>query len=237
MQDKRRYKRFAVGIMGINGTMTFARHVKILDMSAGGVALKASRRLNLGSEYTLRIEYHEKALTVKGTVIWSMIGESVSNSRGERIPVYTAGMKFKDISEEKIQEIISFIKEYKENTAGQSGAKLSGFRHSIRVHIRRPDTAVLNFPENYKVKNLSLGGMLVESEQKPDLETRLPMELTFAEDKTIYFWGRIASFNLVKEKERDIEHYEMGVEFLDMSEKDRDILSKFIGLLGHIERG
>jgi c-di-GMP-binding flagellar brake protein YcgR len=234
MQERRRYKRFAVGIMEMNGKMTFARHVKILDISVGGVALKASRRLNLGNEYTLRIEYQERALTVKGTVIWSLIGESIKNSRGERIPVYTSGLKFRDISEEKIQEIIGFMKQYKENSAEKTGAMLSGFRRSVRVHIRTPEAAVLNFPENYRVKELSLGGMLIESEQKPDLESSIPMEMTFADDKTIYFWGRIASFNLVKE--REIEHYKMGIEFLDMPEKDRDMLNKFVGLLDHIER-
>jgi c-di-GMP-binding flagellar brake protein YcgR len=163
-----------------------------------------------------------------------LIGDSVKNSRGERVPVYAAGMKFRDISEEKIQEIINFIKEYKESSAVQAGGKLSGFRHAVRVHIKTPEAAVLHFPETYKVKKLSLGGMLIESEQKPDLEDRLPMEITFAEDKTVYFWGRVASLNLVKE--RDIEHYEIGVEFLNMAEKDRHILNKFITLLGHIDR-
>ena len=56
MQNKRRYKRFVVDILEINTRLTFARNVKILNISVGGVSLRVDKQLNIGSDYTLRIE-------------------------------------------------------------------------------------------------------------------------------------------------------------------------------------
>ncbi len=55
MKEKRRYKRFSVDSAEMDGNMVFAHAVKIINISIGGVALKADRKLNVGCEYTLKI--------------------------------------------------------------------------------------------------------------------------------------------------------------------------------------
>jgi c-di-GMP-binding flagellar brake protein YcgR len=221
--------------MGISGRMTLARDVKILDISAGGVALKASRRLNIGCEYALKIEYDDKVLRVKGFVVWALIGDSIKDVSGNSVPVYTAGLRFIDVSEEKMREIRGFLKEHEEGICEQGVETYGGVRQHIRVHVKSPEQAILNFQENYQVKKLGLGGMLIESELKPDIEFRLPMEVTFTEDKTIKFVGRVASYHLVKDK--DVERYDVGIEFLDMSEQDKTVLNEFVRLLENIDLG
>jgi len=83
---------------------------------------------------------------------------------------------------------------------------------------------------SYKVKSLSLGGMLIESEHPLEIESKLPMEIkTLTENRHIKFLGRVTSCLLIKNK--DIEHYDIGIEFVEMSENDREILVELIRVL------
>ena len=108
-----------VNLLEISGKMLLARYMKILDISASGVSLKADRRLNIGSEYSLRIEGMGKILQLKGTVIWSLLGESIETPVGAFIPVYKAGMSFMDVNEDKIDEIGKFIDLYRQEVTMQ----------------------------------------------------------------------------------------------------------------------
>jgi len=112
MQDRRRHKRFAMDIMDMKGKMMFARAVKILNISSGGILFKADRRLNIGRNYVLKLENKGEVLTIHGTVICSKLTESQKDPEGDIIPIYTAGMKFTKVSNEnKINEIINLIKD------------------------------------------------------------------------------------------------------------------------------
>ncbi len=230
MRERRQHKRFRVDVVEINGKMMLADEVKILDISIGGVSLTADRRLNMGGEYAIKLEDKGKVLTVKGTVVWSVLSGNKKGPDGEIIPVYTAGMKFVDVSDKKINEIADFIENRKQETVKQAELyKISGFRHSVRVHIDAPERASLNSPENYRVKILSLGGMLIESEYALETESRLSMEITLPASESIKFLGRIASCRLVTGEET--KHFDIGIEFADMSAEDRKRFSEFVFLL------
>jgi c-di-GMP-binding flagellar brake protein YcgR len=77
--------------------------------------------------------------------------------------------------------------------------------------------------------------MLIESRYALEIESKIPMKIIFSEEKSINCLGRIASCSLVKNEEP--EQYDIGVEFLDMSEQDREILNEFIRLLDNINGG
>ena len=96
MEEKRRFKRFSVDIMDINGKMILSTYVKILDISIGGISFKANRRLNMGGEYSLKMKSKGGELTVKGIIVRSALSESISDSWGNIVPVYSAGMQFTD---------------------------------------------------------------------------------------------------------------------------------------------
>ncbi|MCL5422550.1 MAG: PilZ domain-containing protein [Nitrospirae bacterium] len=59
--------------MDINGKMLFTSEVKPIDVSIGGICLKADRRFEIGREYTLKLEYDDKILSVNGSVVWSVL--------------------------------------------------------------------------------------------------------------------------------------------------------------------
>lgn len=113
MRNRRHHERFAVNLLEINGKMLLAKYVKILDISIGGVALKADKRLNIGSEYTLRIEGKGMGLKLKGIIVWSLLDDTLKTSRGDFIPIYKAGMKFTEVSKDQIDEIENFIEFHK----------------------------------------------------------------------------------------------------------------------------
>jgi c-di-GMP-binding flagellar brake protein YcgR len=217
--------------MEMSGKVVLAKSLKIVDISIDGICLKTEKRLNIGGEYTLKMDGKKKTLVVKGTVAWALLSENSVDSYGNIIPVYKAGMKFVDVSKEKINEIVNFIEEYRRDIDKLINLySLSGRRLYVRISIEDPEKAILNYQGSYKVKSLSLGGMLIESEHPLEIESRFPMKVkTLTENSYIKFLGRVASCLLIKDD--GIEHYDIGIEFIEMLQKDRKILVELIGVI------
>lgn len=235
MKERRRYKRFVVDILDISTTMTFAKNVKIYDISIGGVALKVNKRLDIGSEYDLKIEGKGRILSLRGVVIWSFLSESLVDTSGNIIPVYRAGLKFIPVTNDMKAEIEHFIDTHKKQLHKQVNvSEIKSTRLHVRFTIQDPEMALLSFHERFKVKTIGLGGMLVESEQPIEKEQTFPMEIAFTEDKAIKCSGRVASCNEIPHGE--MQHYQIGIEFLDISERNRAVLHEFVRLLDNMER-
>jgi len=221
MHDKRRYKRFKLNDLEVNGKMVLATEVKVIDISVSGISIKADRRLNIGSDYALKLE-GGKTISLRGTVVWCSLIDSRKGPKGELIPMYSAGMQFKDMSKERIIELQYLIESHKIKEIHVIG----GTRLNIRFHIKDPENAILVYPDNYKVKTISLGGMLIECFRDFEIESRLPMEMFIHDDNTLKFVGRVASSKAIDKE--DQKQYDIGIEFLDLTEKDREILTSFI---------
>jgi c-di-GMP-binding flagellar brake protein YcgR len=232
MENRRRFKRFSVNILDINGKILFAHDVKILNLSVGGALIKADRRLNIGGNYVLKLETQEKVLSLKGEVVRSTLSESITNEKGEVVPVYTAGLKFSDLTTEHIDEIAGFISENVIQFEGEDTYdemdvfKLSGVRLYVRFHIDDPEKATIQFQDNYVVKKISLGGMLIESAQALEVETNYPMEMSINADTIIKFQGRVITCLQVGYDK--MERYDIGVEFLQITAQDKELLRTFI---------
>ena len=221
MLDKRKYKRFKLNDREVNGKMVLATEVKVIDISISGISLKANRRLNIGSDYTLKLE-GSKTVSLKGTVVWCSLTETRKGSQGEMIPIYSAGMQFKDMSAERKTELQYLIESHKIEEVHVTG----GTRLNIRFHIKDPENAILIYPDDYKVKTISLGGMLIECLRNFKIESRIPMEMFIHDDNPLKFVGRVASCRAI-DKEGP-KKYGIGIEFLNLTEKDREVLASFI---------
>jgi c-di-GMP-binding flagellar brake protein YcgR len=108
-------------------------------------------------------------------------------------------------------------------------SRINDLRHNVRAYINAPDESTLNFSESYRVQILSLSGMLIESDHPLDIETILPMEITLPEYGPVGFTGRIASCRLITDREHS--HFDIGVEFKEMSEDGEEKLKEFILML------
>ena len=147
--------------------------MKINDVSLGGISLTTEKRLNLGKEYTLNIKGKETRLTVKGIVVWSFLSESIIDASGNVIPIYKTGIKFMDLSNERENNIRRFIEDHKKEPDRKIDVhSLSGNRLNVRFQVTQTDKAILESQDDYRVKNISLSGLLIESghEFKYDLD-------------------------------------------------------------------
>ncbi len=214
--------------MDIKGKMVFANDVRIIDISIGGVSFEKDRKLDLDGEYTLRMEGKGKVLCLKGIVVWSSLIKGIETPGSEPVLGYKTGMKFTDVSKEKMKEILAFIESHKKELRQEDMCKLSGLRMHVRFLIETLEKAVLNIHEGYKIKNLSLSGMLIESKDPLEIGRKIPMEIVRSADKSIKFLGRVVSYTLSKDNDR--EFYDIRIEFLDMPEKDREMLKEVICL-------
>ena len=217
--DKRRQPRFIVE--GVHGKLTFASQVEILNMSLSGAALKVDRRLNIGTEYLLKLEVQDKTISVKGVVVWSALDEMRKGPHGDNTPVYSAGMRFTDVLTRRLVELLEFIDENK-----LIGEKRLG---GLRFRIHASGKALLDVPQPYEVKVISLRGMLIESERRLELEQCCPMELSLEESASFAFTGRVAFCAEIAEEGRSV--YQMGIEFVELPAADRARLDAFVRLL------
>ncbi|MBI4823863.1 MAG: PilZ domain-containing protein [Nitrospirae bacterium] len=215
MDDKRRHKRFTVE--GIHGNMLFISDIHIINISLGGAAIETSRRLRIGTEYTIKLDDKGRSISFKGLVVWAVLKEGKKSAHGEVIPVYRAGIEFRTIVSEKLEELVTFIDGHKKADEG----RLKG----LRFKIHGPERAVLDYIYSYTVKKLSLGGMLIESSDEFKLDETYSMEIFLPHDKAIRFSGRIAHCQLA---EGLPIHYDIGIEFTELKEEDKSSLEEFI---------
>ncbi len=243
MWSRRRYRRFTVDNINMRGRMVFANDVRILNISLNGVSFVADRRLNIGCNYVLNMMHKVRDLNIKGIVIWSFLSDCKKGLHNEIIPMYTAGMKFTDVTKKKEKDIADFLvsdftddhnktdfieDSVKEVHKRVNVYRLSGLRIFIEAHKNAPEETMLNYNENFRVKELSLTDMLLECKKPLEIESRLNIKILLPEGKTIGVVGCVASCCMLKNMIPAL--YNIGIDFLDMSEKDWEILNGFIFL-------
>jgi hypothetical protein len=229
MQDKRRHKRFRLDLMEINGKIILANKVEILDISLGGIALKTDRRLNVDKEYLIMLGDKGKHIDVKGIIVRCELIKIEERGNGERVPIYTAGMMFKDVSPDKIADFLNAIEQHKKEKAPAAVDR----RLTVRFYITTPWEQTLSFPAQFKVKEISLSGMLIQTEEALGIESMIPMGLSLKADNPVNFIGRIASCRMAGAKGQS--PYEIGVEFTDLTDEGRTLLKAFIDYLAVME--
>lgn len=223
---KRRHRRFSVDVMDIKGNAVFASEVVINDISITGVSLITDLKLEVGTEYSLRILDSNLDLPIRGTVIWC-IGNEATGAEDEHSHLkYAAGLQFAELQQETISGLMSFIESHLvEKPVQVKLNEMSGLRCNIRFPVDGKETAILNVAETYRVRKLSLGGLLIVSSRSFDPETRIHMGISIPGNMHLSFTGRIASCIPSPDT---TSCFEIGIEFIDMPEQDRAALKEFI---------
>ena len=225
--NNRRHERLSVDLLEIHGKLLFADEVRINDVSVSGLSLEADKRLNIGTEYLIRLAYGGRTISVKGVAVWSRLVKTRENPKGEGVPIYSAGMQFSAVSRDKIDELVAFIIDCTQNRFAEPSVHvLSGLRCNIRYEVDIPEMIQIRGVQEYRVKKISRGGMLVGASHGFSIDERYPMEIYLPGDRTISFKGRIASCLCVDDPDKSA--YDVGVEFLDMAEDNRNVLDTFI---------
>ena len=197
--------------------MMLSSLVEILEMDTNGVTLLTDMRLNLGTEYEIRFADNQEVIKVHGAVQSSTLRKTLQNEDGDVIPLYVAELTFTaadEISRERLEKFVGHHEMDEEEK----------LRHLV-CKVASDDTIKLDFPSDYKVKKLSKGGMLIESGQPTEVDRKIPMELSLPGHVSIRLLGRIACC-LINES-GDLP-FDIGIEFIEMSEEGRKSLDAFI---------
>jgi c-di-GMP-binding flagellar brake protein YcgR len=225
MAEQRRYKRYRVDLHEINGKLSLVEKVEILDISQGGVSLKADRRLNFGKEVTLKLGDRLETIDVKGTVVRSEVSGMKPGPGGENILVYSVALMFKQGQEETVAEFIRSLEQIRKEQPQKTPER----RLTVRFSLATPETGELLFPAQFKVKVISLGGMLIAVDQALKINSTVPLSLSLNAHGAIHFTGRVASCTVADEKKPST--YEIGLEFIALTDADRALLKTFVDYL------
>jgi hypothetical protein len=218
--EKRRHRRYVVE--GIHGNVLNTTDLEILNISADGAAIETAKRLELNREYTFKIKHGDTLLSVKGLVVWAILVSKEKRGSLTAVPVYRVGVKFIDTANGKANLLLDFIEEHKIRT-------MENRPGGVRFRISNTDRIKLDYPYSYKVKKMSLSGMLIETEYPLDLNSRYLIEL-FLNNRTLHIMGRTA--NCEKGVSDTALVYDIGIEFIDMKGQDREVLREFLGTAG-----
>jgi hypothetical protein len=226
MTDKknegRKHKRYIVD--GIQGNVFYPANLEVLNLSIDGAAIETTKWLDLNREYTLKIKYKDVVLNLRGRVVWAILTSQKKRGSDKVIPVYRAGVRFTDTLSEKTTMLINFIEENKIRTLEK---RLVG----VRFKIANTQNVQIDYPYEYEVKKMSLSGMLVETEYVLDINSNYDMEL-FLNENVLNILGRVAYCEKIDSN--DVIKYNIGMEFAEMSDNDREILKEFLTTLEDI---
>ncbi len=227
--EKRRHTRFSLDSVKINGKMILADKFEIIDISAGGMALKTDRLLNIGKEYVIRLGSKQKSIDVKARVVRCELSTIERGSDEEGITIYTAAVMFQDVSQQAITEFINSSEQVrKEHPVADNR------RSHVRFYIVAPGETTLQFPAEFTVKKISMTGMLIESELPLPKESKVPMGLSLQESEPpATFTGRVASCQ--KTERQEPPNYEIGVEFTELVQKNKQVVETFVQYLSSQE--
>jgi hypothetical protein len=218
-KERRKFKRYSVD--DIHGNMLYSADVNIINISIDGVLLETTRRLDLNREYNLKINYKESILDLKGAVVWSVLSRTDTRPTGETIPIYKTGIRFSHGFSDTTKDIMKFIDENKTETMEK---RLIG----VRFKVSQPDDATIDASYEYTIKKLSFSGMLIETDHLLDVDSRHEMEISL-NNREIAAMGRIV--NCLQLTEKDVQKYEIGIEFMEMTENDKTVLKQFLNSL------
>ncbi len=228
MQNQRRHKRYRLNAMEISGKMSLIDRVEIIDISLSGVSLTVDKKLELGREYMIRLGDRKKEFDVKGVIVRSEVSEIEEKASGKVI--YAAGMMFNGGQLDKLAMFLYAIDQKKKMNAVAAERRLK-----VRFQITTPGENVLSYPAQFKVRTISLCGMLIQTDLPLEMESRFPMGLSLHGDNPVNLIGKVASCQMMDKAGRT--HYEIGVEFMDVMEKDKMLLKTFIDNLAEMEAG
>jgi Tfp pilus assembly protein PilZ len=134
-------------------------------------------------------------------------------------------MIFKEGSTTRIADFLKPIEQHKLMKEPDASDR----RLDVRFNIGGPMDMVLSYPAQFTVKTISLGGMLIRTEQALALESRVPMTLSLHAGNTVQFIGRIAVCQ--RNDGQGDTRYDIGVEFTDLTDQNIALLKTFIDFL------
>ena len=220
----RKHKRFRLNVLDLSSKLSMVGAVDIINISAGGVAIKADRKLNIGKECLLALKHRGKNINIQGVVVRSELSGIAERPDGERATIYSAGIVFKDDSTGSVKRFLDSV-EQDEKT--QVFEKAGWYYCDIMFCITTPSEHVLSLPAQFTIKEISLSGVIIRTQHLLKPDSVVLLELAFFSSSPASFMGKVVTCR----RSRDTlpsDVYDVGVEFSELTDQNRDLLARFI---------
>ncbi|HUI44554.1 MAG TPA: PilZ domain-containing protein [Nitrospirota bacterium] len=219
----RRYKRFKLDLIDLSSRMSLIGDVEIIDISLCGVAIKADRKLNIGKECLLMLEYEGKHINVKGIIVRSELSGIEKRADGGTATIYSAGIMFKDESAGRIKDFLDSIDNNRKTPVPEQP---NWFYRDIQFSITTPNEKVLNLSTQFGIKDISQSGVIIQTDHKLKTDSMVLMEMSLNSCDPVSFMGKVVSCHLTHNKGH--RKYDIGVEFSELTDRDRSLILSFI---------
>jgi len=232
MQNMRKHKRFKLDLLDLSSKMSLVGKVELIDISLGGVALKADRKINIGKECLMMLGYEGKHINVKGIVVRSELSGIVEKADGETTTIYSVGIFFKDESAGKVKDFLDSIENDKKTLVPEQA---DWIYRDIRFCITTSDEKVLNLTTEFGVKEISQSGVIIQTDLQLKLDSVVLLDLSIGTCDPVSFVGKVVSCRMSSQGQVPA-NYDIGVEFSELTDRDRSLLIRFIDCVKGCEK-
>ncbi len=222
MNKQRRHKKFRLDITTLDGKMLLTDNAEILNISAGGASLKSDRKFTVGNRYVITCSGKGKGIVVTGIAVSSELTGAGEKTEGENAAPNITHIRFDAGQDENIAHLLDTV----EQQGVKDERKESDRRRHVRFRMTIPLESILRHTSRYRVKTLSLSGMLIQCEQPLEINSMIPMELSLSTGSRVAFIGRVAS--CIPSSNNGQTCWDIGVEFQELTETGRSMLRAFI---------
>lgn len=214
--ERRRHRRYDV--QDVSGTMVVSLDATIQNVSLTGMAIETTSRLRVGGTYTVRLPREGDPLPVPVEVQWCILARTEKRG-GDFAPIYRAGLLFGEILTEKAREVLRFIEKH---ASIEVDDRITG-----RFRVKDVEQVNVDEQAGFSVKRVSLSGVLIEAQARPDPGALLDLDIRPGDDAAIHATGRVAYVN-DRPVDGNAKRCEVGVEFVALSAEARLGLQSFI---------
>lgn len=223
--NRRRFDRYAAD--DLQGSFSYAVEAVVLNISLGGFAVRTATQLTIGRMYRFRLGSGDNSVHLTGTVQWCKMAGTEKLESGDVVPVYKAGIAFDEVMTEQAIELRQFLEK---SIVVDVKRRIFG-----RFKASRSQPVKLESSSKFLVKQISMSGVLVESETALDTDEVFDFEVRLDRRK---FASVVRVAHVVEAQDPDVSHrYRMGLEFVETEPQHRDLLEEFIHTLIGSEGG
>ena len=222
MRDIRKHKRFKLDLVDLSSKISLVGKVEIIDISLGGIALKADRKLNIGKECLIMLAHEGKATNLKGIVVRSELSGIEERTDGSHVTIYSMGILFNDESAEKVKDFLDSVKNQKKTPIPE---QVDWFSRYFQFRITTPSEKVLNLPTQFGIKEINQGGVIIQANHHMKIDNMVLLELSLNSGESVSFMGKVVTCHKHDKVHSD---YDIGIKFLELTDRDTMLLHRFI---------
>jgi hypothetical protein len=223
LQNQRKHVRFRLRLIDIESKLSQVGSVDIVDMSLGGVLLRAEGKLAIGKQCSIQFIFRGRNYPVKGIVVRSELCGIDEQSRAKPVNLYLIGVMFKEESAGPVEELLNSIEQSKKVEVPAS----ANWRfRDIKFNLTMPNEEILEFPTQFVIQDISKSGIIIRIDQQLKPDSLLLLELSIGGAEPASFMGRVVSCR--RTRDGSGEGYVVGVEFSALTDRAFTFLHEFV---------